>query len=83
MFTKMKNFLDMPYPNLKGSAEVWDMYKLFQNHPLRTMDLDEAMFFIPPVFVNTINPVLREKNADRRNFISILDEVTGSDIYQR
>ena len=67
---------------LLGSHEIWAIYETLQNHPLRTLNPDEATFFIPPIFVNAINPHYRAKSRARRDFMSALDLVTSSNIYQ-
>lgn len=65
-----------------GSHEIWAIYETLQRHPLRTLNPDEATFFIPPIFVNTINANYKAKNRGRRDFMSALDLVTSSNIYQ-
>ena len=61
---------------------VLSIYDALLSHPLRTLNPEEATFFIPPVFPNQVNPFLQAKSQERQKFMKALDVVLQSEIYQ-
>lgn len=61
---------------------VLTIYDALLSHPLRTLNPEEATFFIPPVFPNQVNPFLPAKSHERQKFMKALDVVLQSKIYQ-
>mmetsp|Transcript_35013 Transcript_35013/g.59443 ORF Transcript_35013/g.59443 Transcript_35013/m.59443 type:complete len:485 (-) Transcript_35013:121-1575(-) len=65
------------------AGAVWSIFEALKRHPLRTMDPNEATFFVPPVFVNQIGSFKHAlSKEERRNLMDSMDLVTSSPIYQ-
>ena len=64
--------------NYPGCETVWSMYKALQTHPLRTLNPNEATFFLIPVFSCCVG----QKGYLRTKFFQAMEVVTASGIYQ-
>ena len=82
--TDLHQLLNPPKAMVGYHGAVWSIYEALANHPLRTLDPNEAALFIPPLFVNSVvDAGVGKNNIHRKDLMTAFDIVTASQIYQK